>query len=96
MYKTTTLRLPEKLLKEINKFVEDGNLDRSSYLREIILKGFEVDKCERILAQYETGKLSLEEASQKLQVDIWKFLQILKDSNRNLNVSLEDLLGSSD
>jgi metal-responsive CopG/Arc/MetJ family transcriptional regulator len=49
MHKTTTLRLPERLLKEINEFIEEAHLERSAYLREIIRKGFELDKRERVL-----------------------------------------------
>ena len=92
MHKTTTLRLPESLLKEIDEFVEEAHLERSAYLREIIRKGFELDKQERVLEKYERGELSLGQACRKLDVDAWTFFQMLKDANRNLNVSLEDML----
>jgi len=95
MHKTTTLRLPQRLLKEIDEFVEETNLERSAYLREIIRKGFELDKRERVLERYERGELSLGEACRKLGVDAWSFFQILKDRNRDLNVSLEDMLDSA-
>lgn len=95
MNKTTTLRLPEHLLKEISQFIKEAKLERSAYLREIIRKGFELDKRERVLDRYESGKLSLGEACQKLNVDAWSFLQMLKDSNRNVSVSLEDMLDSA-
>ena len=95
MNKTTTLRLPEHLLKEISKFIKEAKLERSAYLREIIHKGFELDKRERILDRYERGELSLGEACQKLDIDAWAFLQMLKDSNRNVSVSLEDMLDSA-
>ncbi len=95
MHKTTTLRIPEPLLKEIDQFVEDTQLERSAYLREILRKGFEQDKRERILDRYERGELSLGEACKMLDVNAWSFLQILKDSNHNLSVSLEDMLDSA-
>jgi len=82
-------------LKEIDEFVEETNLERSDYLREIIRKGFELDKRERVLERYERGELSLGEACRKLGVDAWSFFQILKDRNRDLNVSLEDMLDSA-
>jgi metal-responsive CopG/Arc/MetJ family transcriptional regulator len=47
MTKPTTIRLPEDLLEEIDQFVQEGNLDRSAYLREILKKGFSLDKMER-------------------------------------------------
>jgi hypothetical protein len=43
----------------------------------------------------ERGELSLGEACQKLGVDAWSFFQTLKDRNRNLSVSLEDMLDSA-
>jgi len=95
MHKTTTLRLPEKLLKDINRFIEDAGLERSAYLREIIRKGFELDKRERVLVKYERGELSLGEACRELDMDAWSVLQILKDTNRNLSVTLEDMLDAA-
>lgn len=95
MNKTTTLRLPEHLLREISKFVKEAKIERSAYLREIIRKGFELDKRERILDRYERRELSLGEACQKLDIDAWSFLQMLKDSNRNVSVTLEDMLDAT-
>ncbi len=95
MHKTTTLRLPENLLKEINQFVQEAHLERSAYFREIIRKGFEHDKRDKILDQYNRGELSLGEACRKLKTDAWSFFQLLKDANRNLSVSLEDMLDSA-
>ena len=95
MNKTTTLRLPEHLLREISKFVKEAKIERSAYLREIIRKGFELDKRERILDRYERRELSLGEACQELDIDAWSFLEMLKDSNRNVSVTLEDMLDST-
>jgi len=95
MNKTTTLRLPEHLLREISKFVKEAKIERSAYLREIIRKGFELDKRERILDRYERSELSLGEACQELDIDAWSFLQMLKDSNRNVSVTLEDMLDAT-
>ena len=95
MNKTTTLRLPENLLKEISKFVKEAKLERSAYFREIIRKGFELDKREKILDKYERGELSLSEACRELNTDAWSFLRMLKDSNRNISVSLEDMFDST-
>jgi hypothetical protein len=55
----------------------------------------ELDKRERILDRYERGELSLGEACRKIDVDPWSFLQMLKDSNLNVSVSLEDMLDSA-
>ena len=56
MTKPTTIRLSEDLLKEIDEFVQETHLDRSAYLREILQKGFSLDKQQRILQKYASGE----------------------------------------
>ncbi len=95
MLKPTTVRVPDDFLKEVNRFIKDKKLDKSAYLREILKKGFEDDMRERLLAEYQAGGLSAGEACQKLGITIWDFLDLLKNKNMPLNVSLEDWLDSS-
>ncbi len=94
MLKPATVRIPEEFLKEINSFVKDMRLDKSAYLREILQKGFEEDRQERLLAKYQTGDLSVEEACRLLDLNMWDFLLLLKKRNMALNVNLEDWLNS--
>jgi len=96
MTKPTTIRLPEDLIEEIDRVVQDGNLDRSAYLREILKKGFSLDKKERIFEKYAKGELSQMEACRELRISPWHFLEELKSRNLYLNVELEDLLDSSE
>jgi metal-responsive CopG/Arc/MetJ family transcriptional regulator len=95
MTKPTTIRLPEDLLSDINQFVRETKLDRSAYLREILQKGFSLDKQERLLQKYANGELSQMEVCQALKWDPWQFLTQLKAKNLHLNVELEDFLDSS-
>ncbi len=95
MLKPTTVRVPDDFLKEVNKFVKDKKLDKSAYLREILRKGFEEDRKERVLVEYQNNELSAGEACQKLNITIWEFLDLLKTRNAILNVSLEDWLDSA-
>jgi hypothetical protein len=96
MTKPTTIRLPEDLLEEIDRFVQEGNLDRSAYLREILKKGFSLDKMERTFDKYANGELSQMETCRALNMNPWQFLDILKARNLYLNVGLEDFLDSSE
>jgi len=52
MAKPTTIRIPEDLLNEINEFVLELSLDRSAYLRDVLRKGFSLDKQDRLLLKY--------------------------------------------
>ena len=78
----------------LNRFIKDKKLDKSAYLREILKKGFEDDRRERVLADYQAEGLSAGEACQKLGITMWEFLDLLKNKNMSLNVSLEDWLDS--
>jgi len=96
MAKPTTIRLPEELLNEINQFVQELKLDRSAYLREVLQKGFSLDKQDRLLLKYLRGELSQMEVCLKLNWNPWEFLAQLKAKNLHLNVGLEDWLDAAE
>jgi hypothetical protein len=96
MAKPTTIRVPEDLINEIDSLVKEKHLDRSAYLREVLRKGFLLDKQQRLLGDYSSGKLGLMEVCHKLDVNPWEILPILKATNTSLNVKLEDWLDSAD
>jgi len=96
MAKPTTIRIPEDLLNEIEQFVREMQLDRAAYLREVLRKGFSLDRQERLLREYAQGDLSLMEVCDKLKASPWKLLAILEARNLHLNVRLEDWLDSAD
>lgn len=96
MTKPTTIRIPEDLLNEIDLVVKELKLDRSAYLRDVLKKGFSLDRQERLLLQHQSGELSLPETCRLLKCNPWDFLSILKTRNMHLNVGLEDWLDSED
>ena len=96
MAKPTTIRIPEDLLNEINELVQELNLDRSAYLREVLRKGFSADKQDRLLLKYVRKELSQMEVCKELNWAPWEFLDQLKSRNLHLNVELEDWLDAAD
>ena len=96
MSKPTTIRIPEDLLKEIDQFVQELRLDRSVYLREVLRKGFSIDKEDRLLLKYSRGELSQQEVCNELKWNPWEFLPQLKARNLHLNVTLEDWMDASE
>jgi len=96
MAKPTTIRIPEDLLNEINEFVQELNLDRSAYLREVLRKGFSMDKQDRLLLKYVRKELSQMEVCKELNWDPWEFLTQLKARNLYLNVELEDWIDAAE
>ena len=96
MARPTTIRIPEDLLHEIDQFVQESNLDRSTYLREVLRKGFSLDKQDRLLLKYVRKELTQMEVCQELKWEPWEFLSQLKAKNLHLNVELEDWLDASE
>ncbi|RZB31092.1 MAG: hypothetical protein SRB1_01844 [Desulfobacteraceae bacterium Eth-SRB1] len=96
MAKPTTIRIPEDLLNEINELVQELSLDRSAYLRDVLRKGFSLDKQDRLLLKYVRKELSQMEVCKELNWDPWEFLTQLKARNLHLNVELEDWLDAAD
>jgi Arc/MetJ-type ribon-helix-helix transcriptional regulator len=95
MAKPTTIRIPEDLLNEIDQFVQELKLDRSVYLREVLRKGFSMDKQDRLLEKYHRRELSQMEVCEELGWSPWEFLVQLKAKNLYLNVDLEDWLDAA-
>jgi len=96
MAKPTTIRISEDLLIEINEMVRELKLDRSAYLREVLRKGFSLDKQDRLLLKYVRKELSQMEVCKELNWSPWEFLSQLKSRNLHLNVELEDWLDASE
>ncbi|MBC2710863.1 MAG: hypothetical protein HGJ94_07665 [Desulfosarcina sp.] len=96
MAKPTTIRIPEDLLNEINQFVRESKLDRAAYLREVLQKGFSLDKQDRLLLKYVRKELSQMEVCKELKWNPWKLLTQLKARNLYLNVELEDWLDAEE
>ena len=95
MAKPTTIRIPEDLLNEIEQFVQELKLDRSAYLREVLRKGFSMDKQDRLLEKYKRRELSQMEVCEELGWNPWEFLAQLKAKNLHLSVDLEDWLDAA-
>lgn len=96
MAKPTTIRIPEDLLEEIDQVVKKMQLDRSTYLREILRKGFSLDRQERLFRDYAQGELSLMEVCKELKCNPWELLSMMQADNLHLNVGLEDWLDTAD
>jgi len=96
MAKPTTIRIPEDLLEEIDHVVKKMQLDRSTYLREILRKGFSLDRQERLFRDYAQGELSLMEVCKELKCNPWELLSMMQANNLHLNVGLEDWLDTAD
>ena len=95
MAKPTTFRIPDDLLREIEKNIRDSKIDRSVYLREVLHKGVRADKQDRWLRKYISGEVGLMDVCRELNWTPWELFDQLKARDLYLNVSLEDWLDSA-
>ena len=95
MAKPTTFRIPEDLLREIEKNAQESKVDRSVYLREVLQKGVWVDKQERWLKKYSLGEVTMMGLCRELNWTPWELLEQLKARDLYLNVPLEDWVDAS-
>ncbi|HEY8552021.1 MAG TPA: ribbon-helix-helix protein, CopG family [Thermaerobacter sp.] len=80
------VRLPEDLLKAIDRAAQREGLDRSAVLRRIVAAGLD-----RYVAElYAVGKISLREAADWLGVPVRVAMERLADAGAPGNVTWED------
>lgn len=90
------IRVEKKVLESVKRYAEKEHMDRAAFLREILQKGFSEKVKEDILKKYAEGKISIGNLSHRLKISIWDSFELLKQENKNLNVSLEDYLKAGD
>lgn len=86
------LRLPESLVKAIDRAAQREGLDRSAVLRRIVAAGLD-----RYVAElYAAGRISLREAADWLGVPVRVAMERLADAGAAGNVSWEDVRAALD
>lgn len=89
------IRVEKTLLKKMDRFIRSKHLDKASFLRQVIQRGFELARQEMVLEQYAKKEISIGAACALLGVNRWEFFDLLKTHHAYLNLDLEDLLNSS-
>ena len=91
MTATITTRVGEKILAEIDQFSKEKQMDRASFLRNLIVEGLAIEKKNKVLGMYKERKISLAKAAEILNVDTWQMIDIIKEENLYLDYSEEEL-----
>jgi predicted HTH domain antitoxin len=72
-------RVPDSLREELERFVEDENLDRSTAVRKLLSEGLELWRVEKAVEKLEDGDVSFSRAAELAGMDKWSFADILKE-----------------
>jgi len=91
MGKTYTSRLPDEMVKEIERIAQIEKLDKSSVIRRLLDRAIPEWKLEYALKLYQNGEISIGKAAELSSINIWEFMEKLSNLKIPLNYSLEDL-----
>ena len=78
-------RLDEQTAKRLAEASKKSKMDKTSFLKIILLKGLEETEREEALNSYEKGEISLGKLSELLNRNYWDTLDILRDKKILLN-----------
>lgn len=77
--KVMSLRLPLEIERDIEKFSEIRDIDKSKIIRELLVKGLKEAKVEYELQLYAQGKISLWKAARLAGCSLWQMIEYAKE-----------------
>ncbi len=88
---TVTTRIEEKLLKKIDDVAKRDASDRSTVIRQLLIKSVKERLVADALKEYAEGHLTLWQAAKKAGLSLWEMVE--EQTRRHVEVpySLEDL-----
>ena len=91
MSSSVTTRIPEELLKQIDRFSADLHMDRATMLRNLIELGLTEENRKKVLLQYKKRSISLQKAASLLKLDMAEMIDLLQREGLYLDYCGEEL-----
>lgn len=76
---TISARIPDELETELEAYLDDEKLDRSTAVRKLLSEGLEAWRRERALESLAAGHLTVSKAAERAGMSVWDFTQLAKD-----------------
>mgnify|MGYP005855264289 CR=1 FL=1 len=73
---TISTRVPEELETELEAYLEDEKLDRSTAVRKLLSEGLEAWRREQALESLAAGEATLSRAAERAGMSVWDFAQL--------------------
>lgn len=83
-------RIEEKLARRLENASKKSNLDKTSLLRIVLLKGLAEFEQSEAIESYKQGEISLGKLGDLLNLNKWDTLDLLKDKKITLNYGKEN------
>ncbi|MEM3388344.1 MAG: UPF0175 family protein [Thermoproteota archaeon] len=91
MSETISLRLPRKILRELNELATKEGKDRSKLIREILEQSIKAKNLEHAIELYRKGQATGWKAAQMAGISLWRFYKALTDKGVLIQYSEHDL-----
>ena len=94
---TISARVPDDLEAELEAYLDDEKLDRSTGVRKLLAEGLEEWRREQALERLSSGDVTFARAADLAGMSVWEFARLAKDrdvtwvSGEHLEADLEDL-----
>ncbi len=79
MTTTVSVRLSKDIMKDLEEFLKEENLDRSSSLRKLLIEAIEEWKKRRALEKLAGSEVSFSKAAEMADMDVWSFAALVKE-----------------
>ena len=76
---SVSARIPDSLEEELDRFIDEENLDRSTAVRKLLSEGIDEWKKEKALDLLESGEVSFARAAEIADMDAWEFSDLVED-----------------
>ena len=94
---TISTRVPEDLEAELEAYLDEERLDRSTAVRKLLSEGLEAWRRDRALERFVDGEVSLIRAAELADLSVWEFARLVDDADTawvsadHLEADLEEL-----
>jgi len=75
---TISARVPDELEAELEAYLEEESLDRSTAVRKLLSEGLEEWRRKRALDEFAAGTITFSKAAERAGMSVWDFAQLAK------------------
>lgn len=76
---TISARVPDELEAELDTYLDEENLDRSTAVRKLLSEGLDEWRREQALNQLAAGSITFSKAAELARMSVWDFAQLAKE-----------------
>lgn len=76
---SVSARIPDEVFRELETFMKEESLEKSSSIRKLLAEGLRHWKKQRALKAFEGGKVSFLKAAQMAGISAWDFADLVRE-----------------